>query len=124
MRNDSSGTTSAHPTGRRPVVAAVFGADPDAPLQSTIKRSVELGPIVELKIFDQKFVFVAGNALAAELAERLMLMPSGFGLRFTPRQQDPAASEDQVKSEMCPDSSIDQPGFQATSQGWPSGSAK
>ena len=69
MRNDWSGTTFPHPAGRRPVIGDLFGADPDAPLQSTMKRAADLGPIFELKIFDQKFVFVTGAELAAELAE-------------------------------------------------------
>lgn len=69
MRNDWSGTTFPHPPGRRPVVGDLFGADSGAPLQSTMKRAVDLGPIFELKIFDQKFVFVTGAELAAELAD-------------------------------------------------------
>ncbi|MEO6473452.1 MAG: cytochrome P450 [Aeromicrobium sp.] len=69
MRNDWSGTTFPHPPGRRPVVGDIFGADRETPLQSTMERAGELGPIFELKIFDQKFVFVSGAELAAELAD-------------------------------------------------------
>jgi len=69
VRNDWSGTIFPHPPGRRPVVGDVFGADPDAPLQSTMARAAHLGPIFELKVFDQKFVFVTGAGLAAELAD-------------------------------------------------------
>lgn len=69
MRNDWSGQTFAHPPGRRPIVGDVLGADPGAPLQSTMRRAADLGPIFELKIFDQKFVFVSGAELAAELAD-------------------------------------------------------
>ena len=69
MRNDWSGQTFPHPPGRRPVVGDALGADPATPLQSTMRRTADLGPIFELKIFDQKFVFVAGAELAAELAD-------------------------------------------------------
>lgn len=69
MRNDWGGQKFPHPTGRKPVVGDVLGADPLKPLQSTIDRSRDLGPIFELKIFDQKFVVVAGAELAAELAD-------------------------------------------------------
>jgi len=51
------------------VVGDMFGTDPEVPLQSTMKRTADLGPIFELKIFDQKFVFVTGAELAAELAD-------------------------------------------------------
>ncbi len=69
MRNDWSGQTFPHPIGRRPVVGDVMGADPLIPLQSTMARAADLGPIFELKIFDQKFVFVSGAEIAAELAD-------------------------------------------------------
>ncbi|MBC7631486.1 MAG: cytochrome P450 [Flavobacterium sp.] len=41
----------------------------DTPLQSAMEHAKGLGPIFELKIFDQKFVFITGAALAAELAD-------------------------------------------------------
>lgn len=69
MRNDWSGHTFAHPPGRRPLVGDALGTDLEAPLQSTMRRGAELGPIFELKIFDQKFVFVSGAELAAELCD-------------------------------------------------------
>jgi len=69
VRNDWSGQTFPHPPGRRPVVGDVLGADPASPLQGTMRRASDLGPIFELKIFDQKFVFIAGADLAAELAD-------------------------------------------------------
>lgn len=69
MRNDWSGQTFPHPAGRKPVVGDALGADVQAPLQSTMRRAKDLGPIFELKIFDQKFVFVVGAELAAELAD-------------------------------------------------------
>lgn len=69
MRNDWSGQSFPHPAGRKPVVGDALGADVQAPLQSTMRRAKDLGPIFELKIFDQKFVFVVGAELAAELAD-------------------------------------------------------
>jgi cytochrome P450 len=69
VRNDWSGQAFPHPPGRRPVVGDALGADPQSPLQSTMRRAADLGPIFELRIFDQKFVFVAGAELAAELAD-------------------------------------------------------
>lgn len=69
MRNDWSGQTFPHPAGRRPLVGDVLGTSARAPLQSTMQRAAGLGPIFELKIFDQKFVFVTGAELAAELAD-------------------------------------------------------
>lgn len=69
MRNDWSGHTFPHPPGRRPIVGDVLGTVASTPLQSTMQRCGELGPIFELKIFDQKFVFVVGGELAAELAD-------------------------------------------------------
>jgi unspecific monooxygenase len=69
MRNDWSGQQFPHPSGRKPVVGDVLGADPLKPLQGTMARSGGLGPIFELKIFEQKFVFVTDAQLAAELAD-------------------------------------------------------
>jgi cytochrome P450 len=69
MRNDWSGHTFPHPPGRRPVVGDVLGTEVTKPLQSTMARGAGLGPIFELKIFDQKFVLVSGAELAAELAD-------------------------------------------------------
>ena len=79
MRNDWSGHTFPHPPGRKPVVGDALGTDVEAPLQSTMRRAVGLGPIFELKIFDQKFVFVSGAELAAELCDE-----SRFAKALTP----------------------------------------
>jgi cytochrome P450 len=69
VRNDWSGQQFPHPSGRKPIVGDVLGADPLKPLQGTMARSAGLGPIFELKVFEQKFVFVTDAALAAELAD-------------------------------------------------------
>jgi unspecific monooxygenase len=69
VRNDWSGQSFPHPAGRRPLIGDVLGADPATPLQSTMRRAADLGPIFEMRIFDQKFVFVTGAELAAELCD-------------------------------------------------------
>jgi cytochrome P450 len=69
VRNDWSGQTFPHPAGRKPFLGDAFGADRTGPLQSTMRRCGGLGPIFELNVFAQKFVFVAGAELAAELCD-------------------------------------------------------
>jgi cytochrome P450 len=69
VRNDWSRQAFPHPAGRKPFLGDVLGADRAGPLQSTMRRCVGLGPIFELNIFAQKFVFVAGAELAAELCD-------------------------------------------------------
>ena len=66
MRNDWSGQAFPHPAGRKPFLGDVLGADRAGPLQSTMRRCAGLGPIFELNVFAQKFVFVGGAELAAE----------------------------------------------------------
>jgi cytochrome P450 len=68
MRNDWSGATFPHPPGRRRIVGDLpVGADRSTPLQNLLRRARGLGPIFELRILRQRFVFVA----SAELAEQL-----------------------------------------------------
>jgi unspecific monooxygenase len=69
VRNDWSGQSFPHPAGRKPILGDVLGADRAGPLQSTMQRCGGLGPIFELNVFQQKFVFVAGAELAAELCD-------------------------------------------------------
>ncbi len=69
MRNDWSGQTFPHPAGRRRVLGDVRSINPDKPLQSVMARAKDLGPIFELHVFDQKFVFVTGAEVAAELCD-------------------------------------------------------
>jgi len=69
VRNDWSGQAFPHPAGRKPILGDVLGADRAGPLQSTMRRCAGLGPIFELNVFAQKFVFVAGAELAAELCD-------------------------------------------------------
>lgn len=69
LLNGWGGQTFPHLPGRKPVIGDVGSFRPGQPLQSVMERCGDLGPIFELKIFDQKFVFVAGGELAAELAD-------------------------------------------------------
>jgi len=69
MKNDWSGQTFPHPSGRRPVVGDVAGVDRSRPLQDTMARAADLRPIFEMHVFQQKFVFVGGAALAAEMCD-------------------------------------------------------
>lgn len=69
MRNDWSGQGFPHPEGRRRFVGDVAGLDPRTALQSIMARGQGLGPIFEAQVFRQKFVFVAGAELCAELCD-------------------------------------------------------
>jgi cytochrome P450 len=68
MRNDWN-PPLPHPAGRRPLIGDVLGVDRRRPLQSTIRRGRDLGPIFEIQVFGQKLVFVSGAHLAAELCD-------------------------------------------------------
>jgi len=85
VRNDWQGQAFPHPSGRKPFLGDVLGTDRAGPLQSTMGRCRGLGPIFELNIFAQKFVFVAGAELAAELCDETRfhkaLSPGLVGLR-------------------------------------------
>ena len=69
VHNDWSGQTFPHPAGRKPFLGDVAGTNRTGPLQSTMARCAGLGPIFELNVFAQKFVFIAGSELAAELCD-------------------------------------------------------
>lgn len=69
MRNDWGGQSLPHPPGRLPVLGDIRSVDARRPLVSMIGHARELGEIFELQVFDQKFVFVGGAALAAELCD-------------------------------------------------------
>ena len=69
VHNDWSGQTFPHPGGRKPFLGDVAGTNRTRPLQSTMARCAGLGPIFELNVFAQKFVFIAGSELAAELCD-------------------------------------------------------
>ncbi len=69
MNNDWAGQTFPHPSGRRPVIGDVAGVDRSRPLQDTMQRAADLRPIFEMHVFAQKFVFVGGAHLAAEMCD-------------------------------------------------------
>ena len=103
VRNDWGGQRLPHPPGRRPVVGDVLGLDRERPLTSFMERGRGLGPIFEALVFGQKFVFVAGAGLAAEMCDEgrfgKALPPALTALRefagsglFTARTDEPVWS--------------------------------
>lgn len=58
-----------HPPGRRPIVGDLLGTNRPKPVQSTLERSKGLGPLFEIRIFNQKMVLVQGVELARELCD-------------------------------------------------------
>ena len=100
MHNDWSRQAFPHPPGRRPILVDVLGSDRAGPLQSTMQRCAGLGPIFEIHVLAQKFVFIAGAELAAELCDEARfhktLSPAVAALRefagdglFTAYHDDP-----------------------------------
>lgn len=67
MRNAWSGHTFPHPAGRRRWMKDAASMDPDRPVQYILEHHRHLGPIFEIVVFGQKFVFVTSAELAAEL---------------------------------------------------------
>jgi cytochrome P450 len=100
MLNDWSGQSFPHPPGRKPVIGDLLLIDRGAPLQSLLRLAAGLGPLVELRIFQQKFVFVTDAATTAELCDESRfakaLPPAVAALRefagdglFTARNDEP-----------------------------------
>lgn len=69
MVNDWSGQTLPQRPGRRRFVGDVGGLQPTRALQTILEWSRELGPLFEVQVFRQKFVFAASAELAAELCD-------------------------------------------------------
>jgi unspecific monooxygenase len=67
--NPWSGQRFPHPPGRRPVVGDLPSTDRRAPVQNLLRLAPGLGPLFEMRVFGQRFVFVASAALAAELCD-------------------------------------------------------
>lgn len=87
MRNHWSGATFPHPPGRRPIIGDVpRGAERRAPVQNLLRRARGLGPIFELRVFRQRFVFVQSAELAEQLDDdrhfRKALVPGVEALRI------------------------------------------
>lgn len=69
MRNDWSGQAFPHAPGRRRFVGDIRGLEPRSALQSIMARAQGLGPIFDTQVFRQRFVFVGGAELCAELCD-------------------------------------------------------
>jgi unspecific monooxygenase len=69
MRNDWSGQELPHTPGRHWFTGDLDGLDRERPLQSIMEASSDLGPIFERQVFRQKFVFVTGAELCAQLCD-------------------------------------------------------
>ncbi|MDL9936480.1 cytochrome P450 [Gordonia sp. ABSL1-1] len=69
IHNSWSGQKFPHPGRRRPIIGDVQVSDPRNPILSILRLGAELGGIYELKVFRQKFVFVASADLTAELCD-------------------------------------------------------
>lgn len=85
MRNDWSGITFPHPPRRLPFVGDLLAINPRRPLARVLAAAERRGPIFELRLFDQKFVFITGAELAEELCDEKRfhksLPPALVGLR-------------------------------------------
>ena len=79
LRNDWSGQVFPHAGRRRPVVGDLGVSDPRNPVLSILDWGADLGPIYEMQIFRQKFVFVGSAELTAELCDE-----SRFGKALPP----------------------------------------
>ncbi len=69
VKNDWSGQKFPHPPGRRPIAYDALNLRTGTPLANVMRVGAGLGPLFEIRVFAQKFVFVADAALAAELCD-------------------------------------------------------
>ncbi len=69
VENNWSGQRFPSPGRRRPLIGDLGVADPRHPLLSMLTLGADLGPIYEMQVFRQKFVFVASAELSAELCD-------------------------------------------------------
>jgi cytochrome P450 len=85
MSNTWSGQQLPTPAGRRPVFGHMFQLDRRAVVQSILRLTDGLGPIVEISILGQRFVFVTSAELAREFNDesrfRKSLPPGILALR-------------------------------------------
>ena len=80
MRNRWGGRDFPHPAGRRRLLGDLpQGMDPRTPLQNSMARCRDLGPIFEMRFLNRRIVFVQGAALNAELCDE-----SRFGKTLAP----------------------------------------
>lgn len=69
VKNSWSGHRFPHPPGRRPIAYDALQMRNNTPLTTIMRLGRGLGPIFEVRVFAQKFVFVADAQLAAELCD-------------------------------------------------------
>ncbi|NDZ93483.1 cytochrome P450 [Streptomyces sp. SID6673] len=69
LKNDWSGQAFPHAGRRKPFIGDLGVSDPRHPLLSLLEWGADLGPIYEMRIFRQNFVFVSNAELAAELCD-------------------------------------------------------
>lgn len=69
VKNDWSGQSFPHAGRRKPLVGDLGVSDPRHPLLDLLEWGADLGPIYEMRIFRQNFVFVSSAELAAELCD-------------------------------------------------------
>ncbi|WP_293782168.1 cytochrome P450 [uncultured Aeromicrobium sp.] len=85
VRNDWSGHTFEHPPGRVPIAGDARHLRTGTPLSNVMRLAPAMGDIFEIRVFGQKFVFVQGAELAAELCDerrfRKALSPALEALR-------------------------------------------
>ncbi|GAB38675.1 cytochrome P450, partial [Gordonia sputi] len=67
--NDWSGQRFPSPGRRKPLIGDLGVADPRHPLLRMLTLGANLGPIYEMQVFRQKFVFIASAELTAELCD-------------------------------------------------------
>lgn len=69
VKNGWSGQRFPHPPGRRPIAHDALQLRTGTPLANVMRVGQGLGPIFEVRVFSQKYVFVSDAALAAELCD-------------------------------------------------------
>ncbi|MDL9945240.1 cytochrome P450 [Gordonia sp. ABSL11-1] len=100
VKNDWSGQSFPHAGARKPLIGDLGVSDPRHPLLDLLEWGADLGPIYEMRIFRQNFVFVSSAELAAELCDESRfckaLPPAIVALRhyagdglFTARNDEP-----------------------------------
>lgn len=61
--------TIPHPARRLPVLGDILGVNVRTPLQNSVSIGRELGPIFERNVLGNRFVFVSGADMVADLAD-------------------------------------------------------
>jgi cytochrome P450 len=69
VKNAWSGQRFPHPPGRVPFAYDALKMRTGTPLSNIMRMGENLGPLFELRIFSQRFLFVSGAELAAELCD-------------------------------------------------------